>query len=252
MKIVLPQNIYSALLALEFPDELKVNVSIKESPLIAKELNEGKFDIGLIPSCDLLTHKELFVSKEYAISFDGPLSNSFLYFVPEQNDFSKVLLRGDISSNDLILSKILFSEQYGIEAELSIDTNQLDLDNKNYLIAGIENNDIMISKNGISFADQFADLIDYPYVNYVFASTDEQKIKDFNSKLGNVDEKVSTNLESSLNKLGVDAKLQALIKESKGAVYFDFTENEVEALNEMLKLPYYHGIIEDIVEVKFI
>lgn len=252
MKITIPQNIYSALFALSLPDELKENVTIRESSLISKELVEKKTDIGLIPSCDLLTHKEFFVSNEYGIAFDGPLSNSYLYFVPEQNEFNRVLLRGDISSNDLILSKILFSEQYGIEAELSIDTSQIDLENNNYLISGLENSEYLIKHNGISFSDQFADLIDFPYVNFVFASTDEKKIKEFNSSLEKVDELITKELKNSLPKLGIESDLRNFIEESSGSVYYDLTENEIEALNEQLKLPYYHGIIKDLIEVKFI
>ncbi|MEN8192405.1 MAG: hypothetical protein ABFS12_06280 [Bacteroidota bacterium] len=252
MNIVIPQNIYSALFALVLPDELKKNVVIRESSLTTKEINEGKFDVGLIPSCDLLSHQELYVSKKYAISFDGPLSNTYLYFVPEQHDFKNVLLRGDISSNDLILSKILFSEHYGIEAEFSIDTNLIDLENNNYLISGMENNEYLIAKNGISFSDQFADLIDFPYVNYVLAAKDKDKLEEFTSELGNIDEKITSQLDDFLPKLGIDNKLQSLIKENDKAIYFDLTDNEIEGLNEQLKLPYYHGIIEEIVEVNFV
>jgi len=252
MNIAIPQNIYSALFALVLPDELKSGVSIKESSLITKELKEGKFDVGLIPSCDLLTHKDLFVSQKYAISFDGILSNSYIYFLPEQHNFKKILLRGDISSNDMILSKILFSEQYGIEAEFSIDTGNIDLDNNNYLIAGLENNEFALNKNGISFSDQLAELIDYPYVNYVLAATSKEKIEKFTSNLKNVDEQITSNLEDLTGKLGIDTKLQTLILENNKSVYFDLTENEIEGLNEQLKLIYYQGIIEDIVEVKFV
>ncbi len=168
MNIAISQNIYAALFALALPDELKEKINIKESSLITKELIEGKYDVGLIPSCDLLTHNDLFVSKKYGISFEGALSNSYLYFAPEQISFQKILLRGDISSNDLVLSKILFSEQFDIDAEFLIDTGEIDLENNNYLIVGLENNQYAVANNGLSFADQFADLIDYPYVNFCY------------------------------------------------------------------------------------
>ena len=63
MNLAIPQNIYSALFAMALPDELKEGVNVKASSLIAKELKEGRHDVGLIPSCDLLTHKDLFISK---------------------------------------------------------------------------------------------------------------------------------------------------------------------------------------------
>jgi len=252
MNIAIPQNIYTALFALALPDDLKEKVNIKESSLITKELIEGKYDVGLIPSCDLLTHKDLFVSKEYGVSFDGALSNSYLYFVPEQHDFKRILLRGDIASNDLILSKILFSEQYDIEAEFSLDTGVIDFENNNYLIVGLENSDYTVTNNGISFADQFAELLDFPYVNFVLASTSEEKLKAFTSRLGNIDEKITSNLKTLMNQLDIDSRLQTLIEDNSDAIYFDLTKNEIEGLNEQIRLAYYHGIIEDIVEVNFV
>ncbi len=252
MNIVIPQNIYTALFALALPDNLKEKVNIRESSLITKELIEGKYDVALIPSCDILTHKDLFVSKSYGVSFDGALSNSYLYFVPEQYDFKKILLRGDISSNDLILSKILFSEQYDIEAEFSIDTGNIDFDSNNYLIVGLENNQFVVSNNGISFADQFAELLDFPYVNFVLASVSEEKLNAFTSNLGNIDEKITSNLKTLMNQLDIDTKLQTLIEENSDAIYFDLTENEIEGLNEQIRLAYYHQIIEDIVEINFV
>jgi len=252
MNLAIPQNIYSALFAMALPDELKEGVNVKASSLIAKELKEGKHDVGLIPSCDLLTHKDLFISKTCGLSFDGALSNSYIYFIPEQQNIKKILLRGDISSNDLVLSKILFAEQYDIETEFSIDTGVVDFDSNNYLIAGLENNQYAVTQNGVSFADQFAELIDYPYVNFVLASTSEEKLKDFTSRLGEVDENITSKLDTLINKLGIDTKLKTLIQDNKESVYFDLTDSEIEGLNEQIKLAYYHRIIEDIFEVNFV
>jgi len=108
MNIIIPQNIFSTLFALTLPDNQKEKIIIKESSLIVKELEKNKDSVGIIPSFDLLRNPELFVSKKFAISFDGFLSNSYLYFKPEQTTLDKILLHGDISSNDLVLSKFFF------------------------------------------------------------------------------------------------------------------------------------------------
>jgi len=92
MNIIIPQNIYSALFAFSLPDNLKENIIIKESSLIIKELEKNKDNVGLIPSLDLLLHPEIFVSETFAVSFDGLLSNSYLYFMPEQNGLKKICL----------------------------------------------------------------------------------------------------------------------------------------------------------------
>ena len=43
-----------------------------------------------------------------------------------------------------------------------------------------------------------------------------------------------------------------LLNDNINTVYFDFTENEREALDELLRLPFYHGIVEEITEVKYL
>lgn len=252
MNIAIPQNIYSAIFALSLPEKFKENLSVKESSLIAKEIEQGNYDIGLIPSCDLLSHKELYISKNIALSFDGPLSNSYLYFIPEQNKFDKIYLRGDISSNEILLSKILFSERFDIEAEFTIDSSPIEFENKNYLIAGIENNDYFIKHNGISFSDQFAELIDYPYVNFVLAAKEKQTLIDFAAEVKELDTKIDGELDQYIDKLDLESNLRTYLIENFDSIYYELTDNELDGLNEMLRLPYYHGIIKEVVELNFV
>ena len=115
MKIVIPQNIYGAILSLNFPDSLKEKVEVKPSSMITSEIVNGNADIGLIPSFDLLNHSDLKISGNFGVSFDGLLSNAYLYFAPEQNRFEKINLRGDVSSNEIILTKIMFQERFNID-----------------------------------------------------------------------------------------------------------------------------------------
>jgi len=252
LNIAIPQNIISAIFALSLPDKFKENVSVKESSLIAKEIEQGNYDIGLIPSCDLFSHKELYISKNIAISFDGPISNSYLYFIPEQNKFDKIYLKGDISSNEILLSKILFSERFDIEAEFTIDTNPTDFENKNYLITGIENNDYVKKHNGVSFSDQFAELIDYPYVNFLLAAKEKQILLDFSEELKELDAKIDSELDQYVDKLDLESKLRTQLIENFDSIYYELTDNELDGLKEMLRLPYYHGIIKEIVELNLV
>ncbi|MBU0474016.1 MAG: hypothetical protein KKF62_07615 [Bacteroidetes bacterium] len=251
MNIIIPQNIYSALFALSLPDNLKENVLIKESSLIVKELEKNRDDVGLIPSFDLLLHPEIFISDSFAISFDGILSNSYLYFIPEQKSFNKILLRGDIASNDLMLSKILFPEQYGIEPELAFDTKPIDFENNNYLVIGMENDVYPVTNNGISFADHIAELIDFPYVNFVLASYNEESLKQVNENIKSINEKIDSKLPEYLNKLQLNPKLNDFVQKNIQSLYYDFTDNEKQALKELLQLPYYHAITENLVDIKF-
>ena len=251
MNITIPQNIFSALFALSLPDKYKDKVLIKESSLIAKELEKNKKDVALIPSLDLLKNEELFVSKKIGISFDGILANSYFYFIPEQTTFNKILLRGDLSSNDIILSKILFPELFGVEPEFAIDVNPIDFDSNNYLVVGIENEEYPITKNGISFSEQIDGMIDLPYVNFVLASYDKDSILEVEKELAGISETIEKQIDELIGKLKLSSELQNYLLDNFQSVYYDFTEIEVEGLTELLKLPYYHGITEDLIDIKF-
>jgi hypothetical protein len=44
----------------------------------------------------------------------------------------------------------------------------------------------------------------------------------------------------------------AYIKENISSLIIDFEEQDIEGINQMLRLPYYHGIAKEIVEVNFV
>ena len=47
-------------------------------------------------------------------------------------------------------------------------------------------------------------------------------------------------------------ELKSLLKENFNSVYFNLTDNEIAGLHELLKLPFYHGMTEEICELKFV
>ena len=115
-------------------------------------------------------------------------------------EVDKILLRGDISKNEVILSKILFKERYNIEPEIALDTNQNINEQNNYLITGSENWNNNLYKKGISFSEQTSDILDFPYINFLFVSKSEDSIKKFNNHYENISKSVITKLETNLSK----------------------------------------------------
>jgi len=252
MKILIPQNIYSAIFAMSLPDEMKKNVEVKPSSVICNELEKDSDAVGLMPSMDLYKHKDLFISSKLGISFDGVLSNTYIYFEPDQLDFKELFLRGDVSTNEIILSKILFSEKYSRDVNVVLDTQDVDFDNNNYIIVGNENLDYNPIDKGMSFADQIASLIDYPYVNFVLASKNEGNIIELEQTLVELDKKIEDNIETYLSKIELKDNLYDAIVTELGSVYFEMTNNEKEALAELLHLPFYRGIFDEIIDLKFV
>lgn len=251
MKLIAPKNYFTSIFA-ESVSKKELELFFVEASLISKELEYNTSAIALIPSLDLINHRHLFVSNKYALSFDGVLSNSYYYFHENEKKFDKITLRGDVSLNDIILTKILFSERFSSQAEITLDTAKAPTKGLDYLVAGDENYSLWNYKNGLSFADQVTEMLDLPYVNFVFASPDREALAAFNNLVGNIDQALEDKIDDILEKINTPNEMKTFVKENLDSIYYEMTENEADALNELIKLLFYHGIIEDMFDVKFV
>ena len=252
MKLIIPNNIFATLFFLSIDEKDRPDVIVKESPLIASELENNESSVALIPSLDLIDNRELYVSSKLGLAFEGLLSNSYLYYFDENSEVNNVGLRGDISKNEVILSKILFRERYNLTPEFSLDTNKDLNENNDYLITGSENWNNNLYKKGISFSEQTSDILDFPYMNYLFVAKDEDSIKFFNNQFKNISKSIITKLEINLSKIGLAVEVDDFIKKEIPSVYYELTDAELEGLKELLQLVYYHQIYEDIFDVKLV
>lgn len=250
MQLYFPDNIFTRVLFDGFVDELKEKVNFLPSSILSKTLNDNKSSAALIPTLELITNKDLFVSKSVGISFDGPLSNSFIYYEPGLKEIEKIKLAGDISSMEVILSKIIFKELYDSDIEIAIQTK---LDSKisgNYLIAGDENFNNSRFENGISLAEEVIDLISAPFTNYVLASNDKNLLEEYSSKLLPVLDKIEYSNNSFPGNYNL--KSSEFINDNFNSITYKLDEQDIAGINELLKLPYYHGLIKDLIEVNFV
>jgi len=252
MKLIIPNNIFSTLFILAMDEKLRPELEVKEASLISSELDNSETSVGLIPSFDLINNREFFISSKFGIGFESSLSNSYLYFAQGDNDISKILLRGDITTNEVILSKLVFQEQYNLFPEISIDMKEGFEQNSNYLIVGSDNwlNDQYL--HGTSFCEQASELIEFPYLNFVFASKSEKAIKEFNAKHNDMKNNILSGLTDNLAKIGLSSEANNFIKSEIDSVYFDLTINELNGLKDLLQLAYFHQIFDDLFEIKVI
>lgn len=248
--IALPDNIFTKIFAEIILSEHNQDYTFVSSSLVLNNLVEDKCDIAFIPSLEILQHKDLFISSKTAVSFDGLFSNQFLYFKENDDQLNDIYLRGDVSKNDIILSKILFKEKFGTEINLVIDTKRIETGSKNYLITGNENFENDYYLNGISFCDQVCDLLEAPYVNYVAASKSSAKLIEFNKIVVDADKLIEDNFDKL--DLKISEKLKTEILRNLNSVYFEMTEIEQDSLKEMIRICFYQGIIEDLFEVNFV
>jgi len=249
-KFYLPNNIFSRILLSEIEDKSNVDLDFLPSSIIAKELSNYKNSVGFIPSMDLITHKDLFVSAEIGISFNALLSSSYIYFKEEQESIDELFLKGDVTSNEIILSRILFKEFYDVEIKTILLNREVTDFNNNILISGDENFEKELFLNGLSFSEEIIELINAPYVNFVLASNSDEILKDFTSKyknsfrnghLDNYNNPFPNFPQTSLDFISVN--IQHLV--------FDLEEQDLEGIKLLLQIPYYHGIIKDMIDIKY-
>ncbi len=249
MKLFAPKNIFTSLLVSVLPEDIQP--IYKSSSLLSKELEINTTSVALIPSLDIIKNRNLFVSNKIAISFDGLLSNSYLYFAENKKDIEKVFLKGDVSLNEIFLSKILFDEKFASNVELSLETSETVDNKKDYILVGDDNFYSNNFKRGMSFAEEIADILELPYVNFVLASPDREALQNFERAISSLDDKIEDEIQKILNSLAFSEDFNSFIVANLNSVYYQMTENEVDALSELIKLVYYYGIIDDVFDVKF-
>lgn len=250
-KLFVPQNIFTKIFLSELNLQDDFHIQFSDTSLISRKLNEDENSIGLIPTMDLLTFKDLFVSSEIGMSFNGLISNSYIHFKDGQESLEELFLKGDVTSNEIILSKLLFKEFYDINVKTTLIKDETLHRNENILIVGDENYQKELFMKGLSFSEEIIELIDSPYVNFIFAGSSENILKDFTNKYKNDfsaehSEKYEDLLEefpqSSIDFINVNIQ----------DIVFDFEDQDLEGIKSLLQMPYYHGILKDMIDIKFV
>jgi predicted solute-binding protein len=252
MKLILPQNIFASLFINNFLEADKHEIMYKDSALIAKGLEVNTSAVALMPSLELINNRNLFVSSKAAVVMSGALCNSYIYFNEGAGSINKLYLRGDVTLNEVLFSKLIFSEIYSREVEISLDPGKKPAGHRDFIVIGDENFNLWDAEKGISLAEEIAELTDYPYVNFVFASPDKDALEEFNNVFNTVNDKPGDKELIITGSLDLSGKTKSFLEENLTSLYYDMNDDDVEALREMIKQIYYHGIIEDMFDVKFV
>ncbi len=247
MKLFFPDNIFSRIFINQLDDNLKSKIVFNPSANITSLIKQNK-TIGLIPTMDLVTNKDLFVSRDVGISFEGSLSNSYIYF-SDQSDISEIKIAGDVSTVEILLSKIIFNELYKKEININIQTKLPPKENNdNLIIVGDDNFRDDRINCAISFAEEVVEIISAPFVNFILASPDVYLLTEYAGKM-----KVGlSNGQQKSSKVDFDFSSASLIQNNLDKVFFNFTDQDVEGINQLIRLPFFYGILKDIFEVKFV
>jgi len=249
MNAIFPDNIFTRLLFNSLNKDEKKNITFMPSSLLSNSITQDSNSIALIPTLEIITHPELYVSASVGISFDASLCNSFIYYEPGKTDIEKINLAGDISSMDAILLKILFKELYNSNPEIKLQTSLPEKLTENYLICGDENFNGGRFVQGISFSEEMVELVSAPYVNFILASRDKKLIEDYSAILLKGIELIDPDSEPQLN---FDINSKKFIKENMICVVYNFGEQDIVGIKELVQLPYFYGFTKELVELKLV
>lgn len=250
--LVFPNNLFTKKITASLPHELKKEVKYFASSLLTSEILKDKNLVGLIPTTDLIKNKDLFVSKRFGISFEGLLCSSYIYFKPGGEIIKEIKLSGDVSSLEVIISKILFKEIYNSNVEVKLITEVKNLKDSTYLLAGDKNFENELYKKGISFSEEMVELLFLPFVNYVLVSKDQKKLKEVEEELISAVPSIYKSFEKDKLDGQFSDDTKEFISSNISSLTLRLEEQDIEGINYLLQLPYFHGIIKDIIEVKFV
>jgi predicted solute-binding protein len=227
------------------------SVFFKESALLAKTLIEGKTQIALLPTMDLLRHKDIFVSPTAGISFDGSISNSYFYFAKGTKAITNLVLAGDISSVEAILARIAIHEMYDENVNVTISQKPTFDGTQNTLLSGDENFKDSHYLNGLDFAEEISEITGMPFVHYVFAATEKEALLKFGKRIQGIEQNVYSIVENPEWKSKFSEETNAFIRENIQHVIYEFDSSDTQGIEQMIQLVYFHGIIQDIFDIKY-
>jgi hypothetical protein len=251
MKIISPANYFTKLFFYNFEKGIKDNIRFTPSSLIMAELLKEDNSIALVPLTDLIQNKDIHISRSFGLTFEGGLSNSYIYYARGSKNVTQLNLSGDVSSCEVILSKILFKELYDTEIEIILKTGPGFEDDKSYIITGDMNYREDLFVRGFSFAEEIVELINLPYANYVFASKNPTLLKKFNSLAGGPVNKFLENPEDAIKEI-IPSNIQEYFAANLSSLIFNYNEQDIEGIEQVLRLPYFHGIINDIIVLNLV
>jgi len=250
MKIYFPNNLFGHIVGESYQSTLKENIQFINSNEISKRINEEDNSAGMIPTLDLINNRNFFVSAKTGISFDGALNPGYYYYGENQKSLTDIYLTGDVTSVEVILTKVLLSELYNISPQIHITVNKRPEKDKTFLVVGDLNFSEGIAMSGVSLSEEIEDHLEVPFVNFIMASREESTMKEINKNLSEINE--SLNWQDLTRSYNFSEDTNEYIENNISSLISQFDERDLEGIRQLLLLPYYYQMIDDMIEVKFV
>ncbi|HVO74831.1 MAG TPA: hypothetical protein VMT35_12460 [Ignavibacteriaceae bacterium] len=238
------------------PEDLKKDVHFKPSSILTKEMIGSNDSAALIPVMDLIKNKDLFISRSFGISFESSLNLSYIYFgslaSEAEKKFNEINLLGDVSSTEIILSKILFEELYDSSVSINLLTEEKNIEEKNLIITGDKNFAYERLFSGISFSEEIIEMLSFPFVTFALASKDESVVKKMSGRFNGIGSIIYDMVEKGKLPEQYSENVKEYIHQNISSLIIDLDSNDCDGIDQLLQLPYLHGMIENIIDLKFV
>ena len=171
MRLIIPNNIFATLFILSIDEKIRPQIEVKEASVISTELNEDENCVGIIPSFDLITNQDLFVSSKFGIGFESGLSNSYIYYSKENEEINNFILELFLSDEEE--EQTIRTKYYNLE---SIEFTEKIKKLRNEKIKTLEaiREESLLSEKAFDMAKSS---IDYTYYRYMEIFPFEHKKK---------------------------------------------------------------------------
>ena len=251
LRLGIPNTIFADIFVSAFPKEF-FHVTKHGNHELVELLELGEIDLALIPSLEIIGTDNLFVSKRFGIAFDGPVSDDYIYFPKDEKNLAKVGLAGNVSMNEVVLSKVIFRENYNIEIEQKVLETLRNVEDSTLISSGNINFANENYRYGESFAELVAEFIDAPYLKFVLVSTVKTNLEFVNNQITELEEQLEVLAKSILKKSGFPTVTSEFVMSNFNSVYFELTEIETAGYEDLRRIPFYYGLVEELKEIAFV
>jgi chorismate dehydratase len=198
------------------------------SPIVYSKINS---DCEIVPQLAAISEGE---------------SQSIVLFFKEGTNRILTLAADPAYSSEIVLANIILSEKYDTKPKLMLTDDPIEQALQKtdaYLAVGDTVFDEKYNPHRIDLVDEWKDITDLPYVHGLWAvRKDAFTAEDMSTLIERSKQGTTT-----LNLITSDDKLEYLI-----GFKYELDEQAITALNEFLRMAYYHSILSEIPEVKFI
>jgi hypothetical protein len=95
------------------------------------------------------------------------------------------------------------------------------------------------------------ELLSLPYVSFVLASADDKIVRELEPVLFEGIPSVYDNFDNLEQYFSLTEKMLKYVKQNISSLILEFNDQDIESVNQLIMLPYFHGIIKEIVEPKY-